>query len=245
MKKTKRALLRVDMLNAFAATFGNLYVQGGEGIIDRINNLSNNLFYDHRKPLEGYVKANFFDVVIDIQDWHPEGHGSFASAHGVKPFTMGTLDGRPQMMWPDHAIQNTRDADFHSRLDRSMVKYVIQKGMNPKLDSYSGFFDNDYQEATGLHMLLQSLGVTEVWIVGLALDYCVKFTAIDAVAWGYSTHLLLNCTKCVDPDAQVAVVSELMKEGVEVWSSPFLPEQNIIEQYYHIKPQLWCDDRYA
>jgi nicotinamidase/pyrazinamidase len=132
-----------------------------------------------------------FELVVATQDWHPPGHGSFASAHaGHQPGDIIQLHGLTQILWPDHCVQGTHGAEFVQELDRSKVKRVFQKGTDPAVDSYSGLFDNGHRKDTGLADFLRDQGVTDVHIAGLATDYCVKFTALDSVNLGFRTHVI-------------------------------------------------------
>jgi nicotinamidase/pyrazinamidase len=161
-----KALLLVDIQNGFCPG-GNLAVPHGDEIVSVANRL---------------IEEGGYDVIVASQDWHPANHGSFASQHpGAKPFEIGELSGRPQVMWPDHCVQETADAEFHSDLNTNAIDYVQQKGENPAVDSYSAFRDNDQAALTGLAGYLTAQQVTELDICGLATDYCVKFSALDAV----------------------------------------------------------------
>jgi nicotinamidase/pyrazinamidase len=140
-----------------------------------------------------------FDLVVATQDWHPAGHGSFASAHpGHKPGDIIQLNGLTQILWPDHCVQGSPGAEFVKDLDRSKVRRVFQKGTDPGVDSYSGLFDNGHRKDTGLGDFLRDQGVTDVYIAGLAADYCVKFTALDVVNLGYRTHVYRNACRGVN-----------------------------------------------
>ena len=173
-----KALIIVDMQNDFCPG-GALAVESGDSIVQGINRI-----------------APKFDVVATTQDWHPPDHGSFASNHkGAKPYDVGMLSGRSQVLWPDHCVQNTKGAEFHP--DLRIHGQNVVKGTNHAADSYSGFFDDD-GTSTGLHEYLRSLKVTQVYICGLASDYCVKFTALDALKLGYTTVVLEDLCKGVD-----------------------------------------------
>jgi nicotinamidase/pyrazinamidase len=146
---------------------------------------------------EAVVVANAimprFDVVIATQDWHPKGHASFASSHvGRVPGEETEVGGAMQTLWPDHCVQQTPGASFHSGLDVAGVIHVVRKGTDPTIDSYSGFFDNGHRRDTGLGGYLSGLGVSEVWVSGVATDYCVKYTALDARALGLATKVVVD-----------------------------------------------------
>jgi len=197
-----KALLIIDVQNDFCPG-GSLAVTDGDKVVPLINDMMVHAF-------------KVGDLVVATQDWHPAGHGSFASAHNAQAFSMGTLSGQPQVMWPDHCIQDTKGADFHP--DLLDVPFVFCKGMDPTVDSYSGFFDNDGKNPTGLDTFLKEHGVTEVTICGLATDYCVKFTALDAVKLGYITNVnLLACKGVNSPPGSIDRALQDMKDvGVKL-----------------------------
>lgn len=193
-----KALLVIDVQNDFCEG-GALAVAGGNGIVPIINEMIVNAFKN-------------MDVVVATQDWHPVGHGSFASTHNVPVFSMGTLNGSPQVMWPDHCVEETEGSMLHQ--DLLDIPTVFCKGMDPTVDSYSGFFDNGGKNDTGLDRFLKIRGVDEVTIVGLATDYCVKFTALDAVKLGYRTNVNLWACKGVNsPVGSIASALEEMKNA--------------------------------
>jgi nicotinamidase/pyrazinamidase len=168
-----RALILVDIQNDFC-TGGALAVPQGEAVVPIANHL-----------------MSLVDVVVATQDWHPSDHGSFATNHpGRKPFEMAELGGLPQVLWPAHCGQWTGGAQFHPGLDTRRIARVFPKGTDPCIDSYSGFFDNGRRKATGLGDWLTAQRVEEVLVCGLATDYCVKATAIDAAGWGFRTTLV-------------------------------------------------------
>lgn len=189
-----KALILVDIQNDFCPG-GALAVADGDTVVSVANHL-----------------MNAVDLVVATQDWHPANHGSFASNHvGKKAFDMGDLAGLPQVMWPDHCVQWTGGAQFHPGLDTKRVARVFPKGTDATIDSYSGFFDNGKRKATGLGDWLKAKGVTEVLICGLATDYCVKATAIDAAQLGFHTVLVEDACRGVAmkatdiPDALAAM----------------------------------------
>lgn len=164
---SKKALLIVDVQNGFCPG-GNLAVPEGDQVVPVINRL---------------LERGGYDLVVASQDWHPANHGSFASQHpGKNVFEMGELSGQPQMMWPDHCVQGTPDAAFHPDLKMDKVDYIQQKGLNPAVDSYSAFRDNTLAAVTGLADYLKKQGVKELHVCGLATEFCVKFSALDAAA---------------------------------------------------------------
>lgn len=197
----KKALIIVDIQNDFCEG-GSLAVPNANEIIPFVNSLLN---------------KDQYDLVVATQDYHPQNHGSFASNNNKEVGEMGELGGLPQVMWPDHCVEQTFGAEFHSSLDMNKVNKIFKKGQNPKIDSYSGFFDNDKSSSTGLSEYLKEKNIAHVEVVGLALDYCVKFTALDAVSEGFQTKLYLDGTRAVNinqNDGENAV-NELKKAGVE------------------------------
>jgi nicotinamidase/pyrazinamidase len=166
-----------------------------------------------------------FDHIVATQDWHPADHGSFAANHPeTQPGQQIVLGGLPQILWPVHCVEGTSGADFPTTLDRSQWKRVFQKGRNPVVDSYSGFFDNARKGDTGLRSYLLLQGVRRLCIVGLALDYCVKYTALDAKSLGFETVVLLDATRAVNlqPEDGKRAIEELKAAGVLCMDSKFL-----------------------
>lgn len=198
-----RALLLIDIQNGFCPG-GNLPVAGGDEIVPVANAL---------------MVSGKYDLVVASQDWHPPGHGSFASSHpGKAPFEMGELSGKPQMLWPDHCVQGTEDAAFHPDLDVDRIDYVQRKGQNPAVDSYSAFRDNDRAALTGLADYLKAKGVDEIDICGLATDYCVKFSALDAVEMlpAVTVRFIEDASRGIDPEGVEAAIAEMREKGVEI-----------------------------
>jgi len=199
-----KALLLVDIQNDFLPG-GALAVPEGDRVIPVANKLQGR-----------------FSLVVATQDWHPANHGSFAANHpGKKPFEQIELNGLPQTLWPVHCVQQTKGAELASGLDSGRIARVFRKGADPGLDSYSGFFDNGHRLATGLGEWLKSNEVTEVYVCGLATDYCVKFTALDALRLGFKTHLILDACRGVNlrPDDISRAVDEMAQAGVSVTQS--------------------------
>jgi nicotinamidase/pyrazinamidase len=134
-----------------------------------------------------------FDVVLATQDWHPPDHGSFASNHpGKKPGDRIMLDGIEQILWPVHCVQNTHGAEFAPSFNTKRIAHVFHKGIDPRIDSYSTFFDNAHRRSTGLSEYLKERSVQDLYLLGLALDYCVKYSALDARQLGLNTHVILD-----------------------------------------------------
>lgn len=152
-------------------------------------------------PLANQLAAQF-ELVVASQDWHPPDHRSFASQHaGKKPGDVIDLEGLQQHLWPDHCVQNTHGAEFHKDLDLSKIERVFQKGEDPKIDSYSTFFDNAHRRATGLGDYLKGKGVTKVFLMGLATDYCVKCSALDARELGFKVTVIGDGCRGIDVNA--------------------------------------------
>jgi len=197
-----KVLIVTDIQNDFVPG-GALAVADGDEIIPLINQLM-----DH------------FDLIVATQDWHPEGHGSFAS----RPEEIGKvvdLNGLEQVLWPVHCVQGTFGAEFVAGLDTTRFDAVFQKGTDPEIDSYSGLFDNGHRKATGLDRYLRDRPVDEVYVVGLATDYCVKFTALDLVGLGLNTGLIVDACRGVDlnPGDVNRAVAEMEAKGVRITTS--------------------------
>ncbi|TFG21758.1 MAG: bifunctional nicotinamidase/pyrazinamidase [Promethearchaeota archaeon] len=183
----KDALLIVDLQNDFMPS-GALPVENGDLIVDDINNVAETF-------------KNKKSKVILTQDWHPNNHKSFASQYLDKNpgDAYQTEDGAiGPVLWPDHCVQDTEGANFHKNLKKNLGDAVIQKGMNPEIDSYSGFLENDKKTKTELAEKLKSLGVERIFICGLALDYCCCYTALDGVDLGFEVFLIVDLTKGID-----------------------------------------------
>ncbi|GMQ24202.1 bifunctional nicotinamidase/pyrazinamidase [Algoriphagus sp. oki45] len=205
MSKNKdEVLLIVDVQNDFIPG-GALEVSGGDEIVPLINRLQEK-----------------FDRVIATQDFHPADHGSFASEYeGKNPGEIVKLGGLDQVLWSDHCVQGTNGADFHPDLSQEKWEAVFQKGKNKLVDSYSGFFDNARRGDTGLGSYLKEKGVQKVYVCGLALDYCVKFTALDSNDLGFETFLIQDATRPVNlqPEDGEKAKEELQKAGVKIINS--------------------------
>lgn len=155
-----------------------------------------------------------FDHVVLTQDWHPPGHRSFASSHpGKAPFDTVEMPYGTQILWPDHCVQGQRGAAFHPDLDRTKAQLVIRKGTNPEIDSYSGFYENDRATPTGLAGYLRERGFARVFLLGLAMDFCVGYTALDARAAGFDTVLIEDGCRAIDLDGSLAAARAAMAEA--------------------------------
>lgn len=159
-----------------------------------------------------------FDLVVATQDWHPAGHKSFASQNNKSIGDVFDLNGIQQIAWPDHCIQNTHGAEFVAELNANHINKIFPKGTDTEIDSYSGFFDNDHRNATGLGAFLKEKNGTEVFIMGLATDYCVKFTALDAIKLGFKTKLIIDGCRGVElsPGDIETAITEMKNAGVEI-----------------------------
>ena len=203
-----KTLVIVDIQNDFLPG-GALAVPEGDVIVPIVNGL-----------------LRRFDLVVATQDWHPAGHGSFAANHpGRAAFENIELNGLPQTLWPVHCVQNTGGACFAPGLDTRRVARVFPKGMDPRVDSYSGLFDNGRRSSTGLAGWLKEQGARELWVCGLATDFCVKFTALDAVAEGFRVHLITDACRGIDlpPGNVAAALAEIEAAGVQLVTSQDLP----------------------
>ena len=199
-----KALILVDIQNDFLLG-GALAVPNGDQVIPVVNKLQPS-----------------FPLVVATQDWHPADHGSFAASHpGKKVFEQIELNGLPQTLWPVHCVQNTRGAQLATALDQSRIARVFPKGTDASIDSYSGLFDNGRLKSTGLAEWLKAQGVTEVFTCGLATDYCVKFTALDAVQMGFKAYLIEDASRGVNlcPDDVKNAIEEMKRAGIAVVQS--------------------------
>ncbi|MEO5978672.1 MAG: bifunctional nicotinamidase/pyrazinamidase [Chryseolinea sp.] len=196
------ALILVDIQNDFLPS-GSLAVNDGDHIIATINRIQ-----------------MAFDLLVATQDWHPQAHKSFASNHaGKKAFEVINLNGMPQVLWPDHCIQGTRGSEFHSGLNMDKVEAIFRKGMDPKIDSYSGFYDNGYKKSTGLAGYLHERNVDRVFVCGLAGDFCVAFTAKDSIKEDFETYVIEDVIKSIDEDGYQRIKTQLEKVGVKFINS--------------------------
>ncbi|WP_300433852.1 bifunctional nicotinamidase/pyrazinamidase [Christiangramia sp.] len=197
-----KTLVIIDAQNDFMPG-GTLAVPNGDRIVPLINQLQEK-----------------FDLVIATQDWHPEKHASFASSHaGAKEFEVITLDGLDQVMWPEHCIQNSDGANFHPDLETSGIEAIFRKGTNIRIDSYSGFYDNAHQKSTGLAGYLKEKGATELYFAGLAAEFCVYFSIMDALAEGFQAILLEDATRALNEDAFNKAKIDILRKGGKIINS--------------------------
>lgn len=200
-----KALLLIDIQNDFLPG-GRLAVPEGDAIIQLVNDL---------QPR--------FELVVATQDWHPAGHQSFASSHaGRAQFEQIDLHGLPQVLWPDHCTQASDGAALAPTLRTERIEAIFRKGMNPEIDSYSAFFDNGHRKSTGLADYLRGRGVTEVYLAGLAADYCVYFSAKDALAEGFAATVIEDATRAISAEGWTQAKSDLQQQGGQLVSSTAL-----------------------
>ena len=199
-----RALILVDLQNDFMPG-GALGVPEGDQVVPIANQMQ-----------------KVFDFAVATQDWHPRDHGSFAQNHpGREVGELIDLDGISQVLWPVHCVQNSRGSELVSTLDTARIRRVFRKGTDPSIDSYSAFFDNGHRQSTGLMDYLREHGVREVYLLGLATDYCVKFSALDARQLGFTTTVIEDGCRGVGlHERDVAnAIEEMRVEGVDFRSS--------------------------
>lgn len=197
-----QALVVIDVQNDFCPG-GALAVPEGDRVVGGINAL-----------MDG------FGTVVLTQDWHPAVHSSFASAHaGMAPFETVDLPYGTQVLWPDHCIQGTGGAAFHPDLCTNPAQVIVRKGFNPRIDSYSAFFENDRSTPTGLEGYLRTRGVTTLTLAGLATDFCVAYSALDAARLGFAVEVRLNLCRAIDLDGSLAAALDQMR-GAGVTLTP-------------------------
>lgn len=193
------ALLVIDVQNDFCPG-GALAVADGDDIVRGINAIMPE-----------------YDAVTLTQDWHPAGHSSFATTHGADPMTLTQMPYGPQVLWPDHCIIGTNGAAFHSDLNVDAADMIIRKGYNPAIDSYSAFFENDHSTPTGLEGYLRTRGIDTLTLVGLATDFCVNYSAVDAAKLGFNVTVRMNLCRAIDFDGSLdAAIAGMTQAGVSV-----------------------------
>ena len=198
-------LILVDIQNDFIPG-GSLPVPLGNEVIKLVNELQDS-----------------FELVVATQDWHPNNHKSFATQHpGKKQFETISLHGLDQVLWPDHCVQGTKGAEFHGDLNMNKVEAVFRKGMNPDIDSYSGFYDNGYKKSTGLAGYLRDRGTKKVYVCGLAADYCVAFTAKDALKENFETYVIEDATRAIDAIGYSRIKDKIITSGGQYIQSHML-----------------------
>ena len=188
-----RALIVIDVQNDFCPG-GELAVAGGDEIIEPINSI-----------------MEYFDAIILTQDWHPPRHFSFASSHNLERFSVKEMAYGKQVLWPDHCVQGSSGAMFHEKLNTLRADLVIRKGIQSEMDSYSAFFENDKKTPTGLHGYLNARGITDLTLVGLATDYCVAYSALDAARLNFNVSVDTGLCRAIDTDGSLASALTEMK----------------------------------
>jgi len=198
-----KALLIVDVQNDFCPG-GALEVPNGDQIIPTINKLSQQ-----------------FDIVIQTQDWHPKGHSSFASSHeGKEPFETIEMPYGQQVLWPDHCVQGSQGANFHPDLKTNPSQLIIRKGFRKDIDSYSAFFENDDETTTGLTGYLRERNIDTLYAVGLATDFCVKWSVVDGIKEGFNVYVVEDAVKGIDIEGSVDQAwNEMLDQGAQKVSS--------------------------
>lgn len=197
-----KTLVLIDVQNDFMPG-GTLAVPDGDKIVPLVNELQKK-----------------FDLVIATQDWHPQKHSSFASSHqDSEVFEVIKLDGLDQVLWPEHCIQNTKGANFHPELKTSRIEAIFRKGTDIKIDSYSGFYDNAHLKSTGLTGYLKEKDATELYFAGLAAEYCVYFSMIDALAEGFQATLIEDATRALNNEEFEKAKIDILRKGGKIITS--------------------------
>ena len=193
------ALIIIDMQNDFCPG-GALAVKDGENIIEPINTAQED-----------------FDTIILTQDWHPKEHSSFASNHKAEVYSNMEMDYGSQILWPNHCIQGSEGANFHRNLNTNKGDLILRKGSNPKIDSYSAFFENDQNTTTGLEGYLIKKEIKELYLCGLAFDYCVFYSALDGINLGFDVFVFQDLTKAIDLNNSKEIARKTMiKKGIKL-----------------------------
>lgn len=193
MRAADEALIVIDVQNDFCPG-GALAVAGGDEIV---------------APINAFMPE--FAAVIFTQDWHPAGHSSFASSHNAAPYSTTDMPYGPQVLWPDHCVQGTDGAAFHVGLNRTPADLIIRKGFRPEIDSYSAFFENDRNTPTGLEGYLRTRGISKLTMVGLALDFCVNYSAVDGANLGFDVTVETEMTRAIDLDGSLGAAQGAMR----------------------------------
>ena len=190
------ALIVIDVQNDFCPG-GALAVSDGDAIVPGINALMPE-----------------FDAIVLTQDWHPAGHSSFASQHeGKAPLDLVEMPYGPQVLWPDHCVQGSAGAGFHPDLKTDRADLIVRKGFNPLIDSYSAFFENDHTTPTGLEGYLRTRGIGSLTMVGLATDFCVNYSAVDAARLGFRVTVIQDLCRAIDHDGSLATARAGMQDA--------------------------------
>lgn len=193
---TNTALIMIDIQNDFCPG-GALAVDEGDKIIQRINAMQED-----------------FAVRVLTQDWHPANHSSFADNHqAAEPFSITQMPYGPQVLWPRHCVQGSDGAAFHDELETNSTDLILRKGFRPSIDSYSAFYENDHETQTGLNGYLRERGVSHLFMVGLATDFCVRFSAVDAARLGYQVTVVTGACRAIDLEGSLAIALQDMRDN--------------------------------
>ncbi|MCM4155110.1 bifunctional nicotinamidase/pyrazinamidase [Gramella sp. AN32] len=198
-------LIIIDVQNDFMPG-GKLPVPAGDEVLPVINGL---------QPK--------FELVVSTQDWHPKGHASFATSHGASEFETIKINGLDQILWPEHCIQDSEGAQFHPELKTDRIESIFRKGTSPKIDSYSGFYDNAHLKSTGLSGYLKDKGASQLYFTGLAGDYCVYYSVKDALAEGFEVFLIEDATRPIDEKNFEKVKIDILRRGGKIIQSKDAP----------------------
>ena len=191
-----KTLIIVDLQNDFLEG-GSLAVPNGNDVIPVLNEIQKD-----------------FDLIVATQDWHPQNHKSFAAEHpGKNEFEVIDLNGLQQVLWPVHCVQGSFGAEFHQDLEKNNIEAIFRKGMDPEIDSYSGFYDNGKRKNTGLFGYLKDRKVSEVFVAGLAADFCVYFTANDAIDLGFKTTIIEEASKPINAENWAKLKLDFKQKG--------------------------------
>ncbi len=203
MREADAALIVIDMQNDFCPG-GALAVEGGDQIVEGINALMDE-----------------FPCIVLTQDWHPSDHLSFAENHpGAEPFSVGEMPYGPQVLWPRHCVTGSAGAAFHPGLNTDPAQLILRKGFRPEIDSYSAFFENDRETATGLEAWLRARGITTLVMTGLATDFCVAYSALDAIRLGFRVELREDLCRAIDLDGSLEEARSQMADAGVVMVDP-------------------------
>ena len=198
-KKMISALIIIDIQNDFCPG-GALAVKGGENIVEPINKAQEE-----------------FDTIILTQDWHPKEHSSFAANHNAEIYSNMEMDYGSQILWPNHCIQGSEGAKFHRNLNTNKGDLILRKGCNPKIDSYSAFFENDKNTTTGLEGYLKKKEIKQLYLCGLAFDYCVFYSALDGINLGFDVFVFQDLTKAIDLNNSKEITKKIMnRKGIKL-----------------------------
>ena len=198
-KKMISALIIIDIQNDFCPG-GALAVKGGENIVEPINKAQEE-----------------FDTIILTQDWHPKEHSSFAANHNAEVYSNMEMDYGSQILWPNHCVQGSEGANFHRNLNTNKGDLILRKGCNPKIDSYSAFFENDKNTTTGLEGYLKKKEIKQLYLCGLAFDYCVFYSALDGINLGFDVFVFQDLTKAIDLNNSKEITKKIMnRKGIKL-----------------------------